>query len=55
MATIIITIVLNVLLGTPTETIKEQDKSTTTTTTTTTTPETMNSMGGSGTWTNIEK
>ncbi|SIT82579.1 hypothetical protein [Pontibacter indicus] len=61
MATIIITIILNVLLGTPTETTKDQDQNATTTSTTSTTSttpsttETMNAMGGSGTWVNIEK
>ena len=60
MATIIITIILNVLLGTPTETTLNQDKTATTTTTSSTTAapnmtETMNAMGGSGTWVNIEK
>ncbi|PKV75815.1 hypothetical protein [Pontibacter ramchanderi] len=58
MATIIITIVLNVLLGNPVDTTKDQQTTTSTNTTTTTTQlpgDTMNAMGGSGTWTTIEK
>ncbi|MCP2045224.1 hypothetical protein [Pontibacter sp. HSC-36F09] len=60
MATIIITIVLNVLLGNPTtDATKDQNIQTTTAETTTTTTalpgDVMNAMGGSGTWTNIEK
>jgi hypothetical protein len=49
MATIIISIILNLLVGTPSE------QNTQDTTSTTTTTDTFTTMGGTGTWTNVDK
>jgi hypothetical protein len=50
MATIVITIILNLFIGTPSETDTDQ-----TATSTTTTTGDMTTMGGSGAWTNVDK
>lgn len=56
MTSIIITIIINVLLGNPTDTTTVQDKDTNTTINTDQKKDdSMKLMGGSGTWTSIEK
>lgn len=58
MTSIIITIILNILLGNPTDTNKDLDTTTDKDSTTTVDEkkdDSMSLMGGSGTWTTIEK
>lgn len=56
MTTIIITIVLNLLIGTPTQDQNTlDDTADTTTTTPTTTTDPVTTMGGTGNWTNVDK